>query len=172
MPKVTFVQKAQKDYPDHGIAKGESYYRWSLRMGRGSLLRMSKTRPRPSQLTTSEYYGTVYAAQEEVEDALAAFADPKGIEDLVATLRSAAETIEEAGQDCSEKRDSMEASFSGGCPTMDLLEERSVLCESTAQEVNQAADDIEALDLDEYKNNEEDLVQEVQSIVDGIGWDL
>lgn len=64
MPRVTFVKSARKDNPV--AKKGESYYWWKFRYG-GK--RYSLTRPRPSQLTQSAYYGTVRSLIEQVEDA-------------------------------------------------------------------------------------------------------
>jgi hypothetical protein len=63
MPRVTHVKKARKDNPV--CKKGESYYWWKFRYG-GK--RYSLTRPRPSQLTQSAYFGTLYSMQEEIED--------------------------------------------------------------------------------------------------------
>ncbi len=56
MPRVTHVKKARKDNP---VCKaGESYYWWKFRYG-GK--RYSLTRPRPSQLTQSAYFGGLRA---------------------------------------------------------------------------------------------------------------
>ena len=68
MARATFVKAAAKDYPEHGIKKGEPYYWWKFRHDRD---RISKTPPRPSQLTQSEYLGRVYGIQERIEDATA-----------------------------------------------------------------------------------------------------
>lgn len=70
MPRV-HRQKAAKDYPEHGIAKGDTYYRWAFRYG-GK--RKSKTYPRPSQLTQSKL-GDVLAAYEGVQDDLELMAE-------------------------------------------------------------------------------------------------
>lgn len=65
MASVTFVKKAMKDYPDHGIKKGESYYWWKFRFGGKHY---SRTPPRQSQLTQSEFWGTVWGTQEGIDD--------------------------------------------------------------------------------------------------------
>ena len=69
MPRV-LTQRANKDYPKEGIKKGDTYYKWSIRMGRGGHTFISKTPPRPSQLTQSKMSGA-YAAVEAVEDVIA-----------------------------------------------------------------------------------------------------
>lgn len=62
MPKVNFVRKAQKD---NAVAKrGESYYWWKFRYGPKQ---MSKTRPKPSDLTQSQYLKVIYACQERFQ---------------------------------------------------------------------------------------------------------
>ncbi len=33
MAKATFVKKAQKDYPEFGIKKGDSYWHWAFAFG-------------------------------------------------------------------------------------------------------------------------------------------
>ncbi len=65
MPRVK-SQKANKDYPDQGIAKGDTYYKWSFRFG-GT--HKSLTYPRPSQLTQSKLSDPL-AQQEAAEDML------------------------------------------------------------------------------------------------------
>ena len=68
MARATFVKAARKDYPDHGIKKGESYWHWKfMQGGRGGAKRYSKTKPKPSQLTQSEFWGNVLGLQESNE---------------------------------------------------------------------------------------------------------
>jgi len=97
MPQVHFVQKARKDYPGQGIKKGESYYWWKFRYG-GRFA--SKTQPRPSQLTMSEYLGTAYTLQEQVEDLVI---DPKDLESLADDLRSIADELRTLGSEQEDK---------------------------------------------------------------------
>ncbi len=52
MARAHFVKKARKDNPAAGIKAGDSYYWWKFRRGGKHY---SKTAPRPSQLTQSEY---------------------------------------------------------------------------------------------------------------------
>lgn len=64
MTRSHYVKRAQKDYPNAGIKKGEPYYWWSFRFGGKH---RSKTAPKPSQLTQSSFWSGVYSAQERAE---------------------------------------------------------------------------------------------------------
>jgi hypothetical protein len=65
MASVNFVKAARKDYPEAGIKKGESYYWWSFRFGGKH---KSKYRPKPSQLTQSEFMSAYLSIQEQIEE--------------------------------------------------------------------------------------------------------
>jgi len=65
MAHATFVKSARKAIPDHGIKVGDSYYWWKFRFGGKHI---SRYWPRPSQLTQSEFYSTLYGCQETIED--------------------------------------------------------------------------------------------------------
>ena len=59
-----YVKSAAKDYPHAGIQKGEPYWWWKpWRMAK----QMSKTRPKPSQLASSDFARGVLAAVEALE---------------------------------------------------------------------------------------------------------
>ena len=61
-------RKARKDYPEHGIAKGDMYYTAQIKTGpRSSRVLRSLTPLKPSQLTTSPFKQGFYAVQEEWE---------------------------------------------------------------------------------------------------------
>lgn len=113
MPRV-HAQRANKDYPEHGIKKGTTYYWWKFRRG-GK--RMSAKPPKPSQLTQSEFWGAVYGLQEDYETA-PAFDDIEGQIDEIKTR------LEEIRDEQEEKRSNMEDKFPNGCPSMELLQER------------------------------------------------
>lgn len=68
MPKVKKINRAGKDYPQFGIKKGDAHYVWSIKMQRGGLVRRSKTYPRPSQLTLSDYKVQAHQLNERIED--------------------------------------------------------------------------------------------------------
>jgi hypothetical protein len=65
MPRVTHVKKARKAIPSAGIEIGDSYYWWKFGFG-GK--RISKTYPKQSQLTQSEFLSTLYDLQERLDE--------------------------------------------------------------------------------------------------------
>lgn len=112
MPKVNHVKHAQKDYPDQGIKKGEPYYWWKFRYG-GK--RFSKTFPKPSQLTQSDYLSRVYEWQER--------AAPSEYSDLEPTIEELKGELEELRDECDEKFNNMPDALQQG-DTGQLLESR------------------------------------------------
>lgn len=65
MARAHLVKKAAKDYPEHGIKKGEPYWWWKFkeRYGNGTKI-YSKTQPRRSQLTRSSFLSQLYEIQD------------------------------------------------------------------------------------------------------------
>jgi len=63
MPRVQRV-KARKDYPNDGIKKGDTYFKWSIRTGRRGITYRNLKRPRASQLTGSDKKSRLYSAAE------------------------------------------------------------------------------------------------------------
>jgi len=61
MPRVIEVKKARKDYPDIEVKKGEPYFWWKFNFGPKV---RSKTYPKRSQLTTSDFLGQLYDIQD------------------------------------------------------------------------------------------------------------
>lgn len=158
MARAHFVKKARKDYPEHGIAKGDSYYWWKFRYG-GK--RYSKTRPRPSQLTQSDFLSTVYAYQEQIEDI---DIDPDDLQSVADELRSVAEELETLGQEQEDKIDNMPDSLQDS-EVAELLRERGESCSTVAGDLEAAADEIEELG-DEEENSEE----RARELIDNIDW--
>lgn len=62
MARVHFVKHARKDYPEAGIAKGDSYYWWKFPYGPKN---KSKNRPTRQQLTQSDFLRQVYDIQDK-----------------------------------------------------------------------------------------------------------
>lgn len=138
MPRVHFVKKARKDNPV--CQAGESYYWWKFRYG-GK--RYSLTRPRPSQLTQSEYLGQVYEMAEEIEDYVAEDAtDLEGLRDDISSR------LQDLGSEQSDKRYNMPDALQDSDSGM-LLEEREQACESAASE-------LDSLDLEFTPETDED----------------
>ncbi len=135
MPRVTYVKSARKDNPV--VKAGEPYYWWKFRHGGKHY---STTRPRPSQLTQSEYLSGIRSLMEQVEDyavrdpATGNFFDPTDLRDtIVPELETLRETCEESLENMPDSlRDS---------PTGELLQERIDACES-------AQNELEGMDLE------------------------
>jgi hypothetical protein len=141
MARVQKVERAQKDYPEHGIKKGEPYWWWKFRFGGKHY---SKTPPRQSQLTQSGFLSQVWGLEEQLADMKPeAFEDAEALKDERDSL---AEEIRQAGEECSEKRDNMPDSLQDS-ETGELLQSRADECESFA-------DELEAVDLEDYEGPE------------------
>lgn len=140
MPRV-HSQVAAKDYPDQGIKKGDTYYSWTFknRVGRGTRV-MSRTPPKASQLTRSEYLSQALSLQERVEALEANENLPGEVEEIIGDLRSLADEQDE-------KFNNMPEGLQQG-DTGQLLETRR-------DNTNSFADELEGIDLDEFKEDED-----------------
>lgn len=138
MPRVNFVKKARKAIPESGIKVGESYYWWSFRYG-GK--RVSKTHPRPSQLTQSEYLSTAYSLQEQLEDFEI---DPEDMASLSNELTSIADDLRTLGSEQEDKRSNMPDQLQDG-EIGERLQNRAEACEEVASELESAASEVEDL---------------------------
>ena len=156
MPRV-FTQKAGKDYPDQGIKKGDTYYKWSFRYG-GAFKRLK--RPRPSQLTQSKY-SAVYAALENIEDMFSQ--DGMTIEDIVCAAQSAAEEIREVASEYEQADEDM-----GG--HQGVNSERAQACEECADELENAASEFDGIDIgtDEDYETLEDAMEACRDTVGSV----
>lgn len=135
MPRVTKVLKARKAIPQYGIAVGDTYYHWAFMVGgRGGPKICSKTPPKRSQLTRSDFLSQVYTIQDEslTSDNI------KSADDL----RDVATTVEELGQEQTDKFENMPEGLQQG-DTGQMLEERAQQCESWAESINSQADELE-----------------------------
>ena len=141
MPRVHHL-KARKDYPDIGVTKGEMYYKWSIKLQRGGLVRRSKTYPRPSQLNRG-FSGRLGDIQQDISAA-------SDVDDL----RSLAETLRELGSEQQESFDNMPEGLQQG-DTGQMLEERANNCETWADEIEQARETKRGELFDTCKNDAE-----------------
>lgn len=137
MPRIHTV-KARKDYPAEGIAKGDTYFKWSTRftVGKSYMKRThrSKTRPRASQLTGSEYLSQAHQLNERIED----FDDIPSMEEFIDELKGDAENLRDETQ---EKLDAMPEQFQEGA-TGELLNER-------VEALDAFIDELDSLDIPE-----------------------
>lgn len=143
MARATFVKSARKDILGYDekvvIKKGESYYWWKFRFG-GKII--SKTPPRRSQLTQSEFYGTMYDIEDRISDLSALSAD-----DLASEVEDIISEIQSLGEEQQDKLGNMPDSLQDA-PTGELLQNRSEACDAIVSE-------LESIDL-EFSENEPD----------------
>lgn len=158
MPMVHYVKKARKANKAAGIKKGDSYYWWKFRYGGKQV---SKTHPKQSQLTQSEYLSSMYSIQEGVESISGS------IQDAIDELRSAKENVEEVMQNCEEKADNLENA-------LETLRERIDYCASLLDGLEEAADNLEpyADEEEEEDKKEDDMSAEdrIREALDSIDW--
>jgi len=165
MPQVHFVQKARKDYPGQGIKKDEPYYWWKFRHG-GRFA--SKTRPRPSQLTQSDYLSTAYSLQERIEDLKI---DPEDLEDVADELRSAAGELRTLGNEQEDKIGNMPDSLQDS-EVAERLRNSADACESVASELESAANEIVDLKGRDDLKTDDRIRDAAQAVLDNITWDV
>lgn len=151
MPKVTFVKCARKD--NQVVKKGESYYWWAFRFG-GK--RYSKTPPKQSQLTQSDFLGRMYELSERIQ--VLTF---ESLEDEIEGIVS---EIRELGEEQEEKLSNMPEQLQYA-PSGETLQSRIDGCEEWANELENI--DIELPDGDNHEdedkeNKMEEILAEVQ----------
>ena len=150
MPRVHKVNSARKDYPNHGIKKGDTYYWWKFRFG-GK--RVSLYYPKRSQLTQSAFLGTIY----DIEDDLAAANSESDLQSLVESCIS---DLEELRDEQEEKRDNMPEQLQDS-PTGELLQERYDALDDMITE-------LEGLSFDELDDDNADRESIIESILEEI----
>ena len=148
-----YERKARKDYPDAGIKKGDKYFFWELKTGPASgVTRRSLTRPKPSQLTTSEFKGALYSARESFEAALGSASTFEDLESAREEYKTEMETLRDE-QD--EKFNNMPEGLQQG-DTGQLLESRRDGLEDLISELEGAEiPDSESV-IQEIKDDEEE----------------
>lgn len=150
MARANFVKSARKADKEYGIKVGDSYYWWKFRFGG---IHKSKTAPKQSQLTQSEFLSTIYGIQES-------FDDISNLEDAVSARDNAVDELRSLADEQCEKRDNMPESLQDGSVGQ-LLEERE-------SNVNEYADELEGVDLDiekEEDESDEDFENRVQEVI-------
>ncbi len=148
MPRVRSA-KANKDYLDHDIKKGDTYYHWTPYRGRK---RYSKTMPRRSQTTGSATLAGAYACEEGLTDALA---EANTVEDVVAAIDDAVSAADEAISEYEDSISNLEDAWPNGCPALEEKTEQRDSLESWKDELESAKNDIEALDPADYEDEDD-----------------
>lgn len=193
MARTHYVKKAQKDqglcmsptckHESREIKAGESYKHFSIRAykgGRGTkkVYHSDCTVPR-SHTTTSAQLGTIYDAQDDASKALGFLvADETSADTLREIAEGAAQGIREAGEMYGESADNMESGFGTSTYVSEEIREKADGCESWADEIEDAANDVEDFDEDEARTeaeseiedneyeSDEDREAEIESLVD------
>lgn len=135
MARAHFVKKARRAYRAEGIKKGESYWWWKFKRG---TKQRSKTQPRPSQLTQSEFWGAVYDLQERLDG----LTESDGAESVRSEIECIIDEIRSLGSDQLDKQGNMPESLQQS-ETGELLENRATGCDDWADNVESAIGDID-----------------------------
>lgn len=146
MTRAHFVKKAMKD--NQVCKKGESYYWWKFRFGGKQY---SKTEPRQSQLTGSEFLSQMYSFGETIGDL-----KPENMEELRSEVENMTEEIRALGEECTEKQYNMPDSLQDS-ETGQLLENRNEECENMASELESI--EMEDIDEEELKTEAKDELE-------------
>lgn len=172
MARAQFIKSARKDYPEIGVKKGESYWRWSLNVGGRFVQRMSKTQPRRSQLTNSEFIAAMCDAEDNLQQAFAKFAQDDEAEtcDLLAEIESVKSEVEQAREVCEEKQTNLEQAFPGGCPNLELMESRIAACNDIEDQLDSLVNDIEAEEQDEDEDDQS-FRERILDMEQNVNWD-
>ena len=129
------------------IAKGESYYYWAFKNGP---IHYSKTRPKQSQLTQSNYLSQIYEFSERISEFNTD--DPDELRDFIDNLKSDVENLRDETQG---SLDNMPEGLKQGS-TGELLQERIDSLESAESE-------LDCIDCDSIEVDEDEIKDEVLS---------
>lgn len=147
MARAHFVKSARKKNPVADV--GESYWWWKFRKGPKHY---SKTPPRSSQLTQSEFLSQVYELGERLEDLKAEDHDDRA--DLKTAVDEIIDEIRTLGEEQSEKRDNMPDSLQDS-ETGELLQGRADSCEEWAN-------DLEGVEIEDEDRPIEEILDELR----------
>lgn len=133
--------------------KGETYYYWAFAF---SPKQYSLTMPKASQLTQSEFYGTFYAIQENLEDSVISNEDDFNM--VLEEIKSQCEELRDAQE---EKRENM---ISGNqnlenTPVAELLQERYDAMEDVCSELDNCDWEELEFDDDEFEGMDEEEIE-------------
>ena len=163
MPRVNHVKRAQQDYPNIGVSKGEPYYWWKFRYGGRHL---SKTPPRPSQLTQSKMSGAL-AAMEGLGDQIEQLQDPAEMVDAVDEAISALEDVRDEYQ---EGIDNMPEALQETSNSAETAREKIEALETCISDLESAKSELEDLSASDYLEDDE-LEDDAREELEGEGFD-
>lgn len=152
-------RKANKDYPEQGIKKGEKYFTWKIRIGRfGGRVCRSKDYPLNSQREGNDYMQWLYNLKESFT-----FLAPETIEDVIQGMIL---EIDDQTSELQERIDNLPEQFQQAGPAYEILQERIDTLEKWSSDLQNLdlSDLEEALekgDKDKIKSAVENLRSEI-----------
>lgn len=147
MPRVTFVKKAKRPVPSAGIEVGDSYYWWAFRTAYSSRKCFSKTPPKPSQLTQSDFRSQLLAIGEDIPSF-------SSVEDVESWVEDAKSQLEDLKSETEDKLQNMPESLQQS-PTGELLQERIDGCDNLISELDNLNFDVEEVDPEDIEKPED-----------------
>jgi hypothetical protein len=141
MARVNFVKRARKDINGTDIKRGDSYYWWKFKFGKKQV---SKIKPRDSQLTQSEFLGTIYEIQDRISELTIN-------DDLDSEVQSIISDLESLRDECEEKRSNMPEQLQE-TGSGEILQNRY-------DSVDEMIDELQSVETDV---DEEDVEQEIR----------
>lgn len=142
------------------IKAGEPYYWWSLKIGYPR--QYSKTPPKRSQLTLSNFLSQLW----DMEDELASFSTPESIDDFNSFKEDLISNIQSLLDETQSSLDNMPEGLQQG-PTGELLQERIDGLESWISDLENVEVE-ESEDEEEQANNLENAVSDLQDTSSGL----
>lgn len=118
MPKVITIKSARKDYPESNIKKGDTYYKWKFNFGPEH---KSKTYPRRSQLTQSDFLGQLYDLQDDMDKRFSGLLTEEEIQSELDTLK---DDIQNLLDEVQERFDGMPDQLRENSSSGEILQER------------------------------------------------
>jgi hypothetical protein len=153
MPRLNFVKRARKDYPDYRIAKGDSYYWWTFRNGGKHI---SKEKPRRSRLTQSSFNSTLWDIEDDLQEI-----EAENAEDLETIVQEYIDRIMELKEETEQNLENMP----------EQLQESSILPERI-EALNIWISELESIDLevdeDEIKTEVKERVSSENDPIESI----
>lgn len=147
MPRV-HSQVANKDYPQSGIKKGDTYYKWAFRYGGAH---KSLRYPRPSQLTQSKM-SAAYAAGETLEDVV-----DDTTSDRAAIIAAADEAIEGLEGVRDEYQDSLDNMPNQDNPIGEGIQETIESLDEWIANIESAKGEIESADDEDFDDERSEM---------------